>query len=48
MFEKSLNQTWNVRYRHLHIKIKVICIICILLLTSSKSIFEHTDNLQVD
>jgi len=45
---KSLNQAWNVRYRHFHIKFKVIWIICIMLLTRSKSIFEHTDNLQVD
>ena len=35
MFKISQNQTWNVRYRHLHVKIKVICIICVIFLTSS-------------
>ena len=32
MFKRSQNQTWNVGYRYfLHIRIKVICIICIKL-----------------
>ena len=35
MFKKSQNQTWKARYRYLHIKIKVIYIICIIFLTSS-------------
>jgi len=34
-FWKSQNQTWNVRYWCMHIKLKVICIICIIFLTSS-------------
>ena len=35
MFKKSQNQTWKVRYWYLHIKIKIIRIICIIFLTSS-------------
>jgi len=34
-FKKSQNPTWNVHYWYLHIKMKVICIICIIFLTSS-------------
>jgi len=35
MFKKSQNQTWKARYRYLHMKIKVICIVCIIFSTSS-------------
>jgi len=35
MFKRSQNQTLKARYRCLHIKIEVICIICIMFLTSS-------------
>ena len=34
-FKKSQNQAWKASYRYLHIKIKVIYIICIIFLTSS-------------
>ena len=33
--QKSQNQTWNVSQRYLHIKSKVICIICIKFSTTS-------------
>ena len=35
MFKINQNQTWNVRYLYLHIKIKIIRIVCIIFLTSS-------------
>ena len=34
-FTKSQNRTCKARYRYLHIKIKVICIVCTIFLTSS-------------
>jgi len=46
--KKSQNQTWNVPYRYLHIKSKVLCIICIKFLTRSRlfwTYWQFTSNL---